>query len=295
MSVLGAATIPGERLYWLVLGSEHGRATEASRRYAFERVLPVPVESLHVVSATLDDGRTVLAGLAPDALRAHLAGSAALWSCCPAGLPPHLIAAQIPESVCSQLNLLVGPFEPARRRALRRGAVMIALGLGLLILVLLVVGVERRARHAAEQVRSLRSQVRDLLDRHLPSTPGVNLPPEARLIQELRLVEAGERRGVDALSTARVAASADAVMARWPKDLRLQVETLTLTTDRITVRGNAPSGEDAQRLLEALQDLDDGQRRWRGETPVVQRQGEAFTFVISLLPQPSGRPVGGGP
>jgi len=112
--------------------------------------------------------------------------------------------------------------------------------------VLALVGIERRVAASAQAADELRRQSQALLVQALGPT---TLPPAAALTQELRRLDQAAR------STTAAPLDCAGILQRlwtaWPAELRAQVELLSLTSDRLVLRGSLPSLADAERLAKA--------------------------------------------
>jgi hypothetical protein len=247
----GCATIAATDLYWGRLPPQSRQLDARQRLFRFEHTLPVPVDSLHVVGVPLADGGALMIGIDPERLRAILAQrpdiDAGTWALVPDRIPAHCADAAT-TAVLPQLNLLQGPFEPAPRRQARRRRDL-AVGLGLAVAVLLIlVGIERRVLVNESLLAALDQQRQERLTELLgPSADG--LPASARLTQELRRLELAARS--PAATTVDATRILDRLWASWPADVRAQVETVSLTADRLLLRGTVPTLADAQSIAKA--------------------------------------------
>lgn len=242
------ARIDAQLLYWTRLPPGSG-TQPAQLDFRFERVLPVPVDQLHVVRAPLPDGGALLVGIEPARLREHLAGRGDVtpdtWELIPDRTPPHHtdLAAALPA-----LNLLQGSFEPERRRRARRMRDVAVAGGLVLALVLALVGIERRVAARAQAAEDLRRAGQELLVQAVGPASG-RVSAATLLTQELRRLEQAAR------GPAAVPVDAAAVLQRlwaaWPSDLPVQVETVSLTPDRLVLRGAAATLADVERIATA--------------------------------------------
>lgn len=285
------ASIDAHLLYWTRLPPETGPAEAQQEQYRFERVLPVPVESLHVVSARLPDGGALLVGIEPDRLRAHLAQrqevSADTWTLLPDRLPDHLAASETAAAL-ADLNLLQGPFEPERRRRSRRRR-DVAAGLGLaLALVAALVGIERQVAAQGLASEDLRRQGRKLLAQALGPASGP-LPKASLLTQELRRLEqAAHSPMATPLDTARILQQ---LWTAWPADLRTQVETISLAPDRLVIRGSVPTLADAELVAKASPVISTGEAVFRAAPLQAEQTARGAMFLLTWhLDRPGGRP-----
>jgi hypothetical protein len=283
-----SATIDAQLLYWIRLPPEAGKLDLQQQRYRFERVLPVPVESLHVVATRLRDGGAVLVGIEPERLHSHLAArqdvTAATWELLPDRVPEHLALADAPAALRG-LNLLQDAFEPARRRRLRRMSA-IASGLALaLLLVLALVGIERRVAAQDAAAEAARRSGQEQLGKALGQTGG-RLPNAALLTQELRRLELAARG--PAATQLDSAGILQRLWAAWPADIRTQVETVSLVPDRLVVRGTLPTLADAERLAKACPTIAAGEAVFQAAPLQAEQTARGAVFLITWHAQAAG-------
>lgn len=282
------ATIPADLLYWGYL-PPGGPADGEAQRYRFERVLPVPVESVHLASTRLPDGGTLLVGIEPERLRARLAGDAATaWEVLPDGLPDYLAA--LPASSVLRLDLRHGAFEaPARWRVRCRVAIALQVLLGAAA-VLVMVGVERRVANDAQRVAAVRAQARQAVVQVLPAVgSGAQSPtqsPSQRLTMELRRLELAVRD--PAAVDGDLAPVLEAVWQRWPTDVRIQTEAIAASAERVAVRGRVAGLAEAERLATACTTITAGGVRYRAEPIQVQQDPRGASFLLTLVRQTGG-------
>ena len=281
------ATIPADLLYWGYL-PPGGPVDGEAQRYRFERVLPVPVESLHLASTRLPDGGTLLIGIEPERLRARLAGDAAsAWEVLPDGLPTHLAA--LPASSVLRLDLRHGAFEaPARRRVRRRVAIalQVLLGAGA---CLVIAGVERRVANDDQRVVSVRAQARQAVAQILPAVGSgtqSSQSPTQRLTMELRRLELAVRD--PAAVDSDLAPVLEALWQRWPTDVRIQTEAIAASAERVAVRGRVAGLAEAERLATACATITAGGVRYRAEPIQVQQDPRGASFLLTLMRQTGG-------
>ena len=283
-----AATIDAQLLYWVRLPADAGRLDAQQQHYRFERVLPVPVESLHVVSTRLRDGGSLLVGIEPERLRSHLAGrqdvSGMTWQLLPDRIPDHLAMAEAPAALAG-LNLLQDEFEPARRRRVRQAG-GIATGVGLaLILILALVGIERRVAAHGAAADATRRKGQELLSQAL-GQPGGRLPNAALLTQELRRLELAARG--PAATQLDSPGILQRLWAAWPADIRTQVETVSLAPDRLVVRGSVPTLADAERVAKACPTITNGETVFRAAPLQAEQTARGAVFLITWHAQATG-------
>jgi hypothetical protein len=281
------ATLDARLLYWVRL-PQAARLSAAQQDYRFERVLPRPVEGLHIARAALPDGSVLLAAIEPDRLRAQLAQRSdvgpATWALVPDRIPTHLGAE---DGVRLRLDLLHGAFEPAARRGVRRLRDAVTAGALGLACALAVVGIERRSAAYDHAGAALRQVTTERLTAALGS--GGPLPPAARLTQELRRLE--QAAGGATAPTADPPSVLQQLWAAWPRDVVAEIETVSLTSDRLVVRGAVPTLADAERLARASPLITVGTAVFRAQPLQAEQRPQGAAFLITwLLQARGGRP-----
>lgn len=226
------ARIRCEALYWGIIQQEDDLGATA-RRYAWERLLPEPVEGLVVRELRLDRRRWLLVGAPAGVLAQRLgdADAASAWSLIPDRIPEH-IRAQAPDADPARLDLRRGAFEPPLRRRLRR--LLLAAGwIGWIgVASALAVGLERRTAAVTSEaaVRAARDEIE--ARRILGGSVAEGVPLDAALTMATRHVDllapAMERRhpAADHLL--------GALLARWPA-AGLRVTDIAVSGNRVLV------------------------------------------------------------
>lgn len=277
------ATIQAGLLYWGHVPPSSSDKPD-SIRFRFERYLPLPVERVHVASAALPDGSTLVIGIEPERLRAHLAERGDVdpqtWELVPDGLPPHLTTLPGGELSTRRLNLLHGEFEPAPHRTLRRRtALVVQVALGLMA-ILMIVGFERRY-HAADTYAAVQRQMVDEALAAVVPTDGAGVRPDLQLTMEVRRLEQAARD--PATHSTDIAHLLQGLWRIWPHDLRAQVETLGVNAERMVIRGRVASLVDAERLASACSRLEIPPERFRAEPLQAQQDDRGATFLLTLV------------
>ena len=295
------ATISNEHLYWAIVDTVPGGRLLRPGEIASlaEDVLPLAIESLHIVSVRTRDGRSVVCAIEPEDLRA-----AALD--CNSATPesiPDFIQARLDEPLdAARFDLLVGAFEPADVRRVRRMMLATLAVTAALITIAVAAGFIARgiaARRAIDIVDDRRSDiVRAAVGQPGVGIPGAPpsvsaLPGDLRLVAELR-----ELRSTRAVSLPRledVSDLASAALERWPPDAEARLERARISSRSISIEGWASDAGEAQRIADALGTLPGA----RLEPPQVRAAKEGVTFTIILPPGPpapgTGTPAPPGP
>jgi len=287
-----STTVPATACYWAVLDGAAAGGNRRAQLFAFEGRVPVPLEELQCARTRCPDGRWVVAALARETLRRHLAEAPVRepWHCGPASVPDAL-AEHLPATVVQELNFLHGDYEPRPRRRCRR-ALLALLAVGLLGAVALlawgtrqrVAALERAAAQLDDRVAAVTGQVLGE-----PAEGEEALTPADRLRLALRRAGAAETRGGNREGVPRDLAPLLAqVWSRWPSDVRFQVESLTVQDDRLGLRGAVPEAADAERLARSLRGLTVDGRTWEVGEPTIDVRADRVRFL--LVCEPEGTP-----
>jgi len=270
---------PVERLYF---ASVKAPSTRRGRRwleqvcYAAESQLPIPLEELHAVIADGADGMAILCAFA----RAELDG-----------LPPEAVTlspSAVPECIARQVapeqfNLLTGAFEPRRARLLRRSTNLVLVLSICLLGALAVAGLTRRTSALHEAISSHASATQTVAQRVLEPTAAagstqqlfLNLTAELRGLRQTRTAEVVDPELFDAPATLA------SLLERWPSDVAMRTETLTISRAQITVRADVPASGDVQRLADALAEIPG----WQIKQPRVNATSDGASCTITLVPK----------
>lgn len=291
MTVALTPRIPATLLYWGWLPAPTTSMTGSAIAYRFERVLPVPVDHLHLTHTTNPDGSVLVIGIEPERLRSHLATRTDVtpdsWELVPDHLPEHLaqrLEAGQAEARLQHLNLLHGLFEPGPRRRVRQRILLCLIVGALMTSAMIVLGVERRARHHDAQAELLITQTRTRIMETL-ALPVGERHPELRLTMETRRLDQATRSAPD--QGLDPAAALTALWRIWPPDLRSQIETIATLPDRLVIRGTVPSLADAERVAEACRGIDPALNL--RIQPLQAQVGERGAgFLVTLVHEVSG-------
>ncbi|MFG0282916.1 MAG: hypothetical protein ACF8R7_00700 [Phycisphaerales bacterium JB039] len=246
-------TMPPERFYWAVLDEPCPRRLSPRRRarlgFAFESVLPVPIESVHTAYIPIPGGALACAMERSDLEQARADGAISLT---PASMPDGAgdrLGNDLPPQ---RLNLLTGPFEPLSLMRRRRRRAVEAVAAMLLVTAALAIGIQRRiaassaSAVAADQLRSA------LLAEVLPRDPTSTQAPELRLVAELRRLQRTRAAPSGAIAATDAAAPLAALLAAWPADLHVRTRQVRATPTEIQIQVALDAIEDADALAAAL-------------------------------------------
>lgn len=249
--------LEADRFFWAMLdGSSLPRSRRRDRRalgYLFESELPLPIEQVHAAYLRVESDRVIACGLASQQLQSIVNEHPEALTLAPASVPGFLGSDFVD---ARQLNLLTERFEPASLRRGRWRLTVQAASLGVVVLIVLLLGLERRTTAERDGARDLRDARRELIERSIGSLPAAaaHQPPELRFLAELRTLRqtrqapAGDQRTSGDQALLALAALAQ----RWPRELHVMTESISLTPTSITLRAMASSSAEVQILADAL-------------------------------------------
>ncbi|HMN96842.1 MAG TPA: hypothetical protein PKC43_10230 [Phycisphaerales bacterium] len=252
--------------------------------YLLEPSLPVPLEQLHWSFTPLGDRQVLCCAVDRGRLEPLIRDHAALETLTPSATPALPIDLDRPID-CEALNLLTGPFEPSRIAKVRRMIVWQASLLIVLGIAGVGLGFGVRASAIENAIMTLeRTRTARIVaalddgesDLSRPSSP---LPPELRLLAELRRLERASGGSTSANRRSDDAAPAlAALLAAWPEPSQASFESLVVSSESIVVQGVAPEPAEAQRVSDALAGL----RGWRLLQPQLRGLRDSVAFTIEL-------------
>lgn len=274
---------PTDRFYWSVLRVPrslplHPRRRQEALAYLFEVELPMPVEQLQVKYFRLAQRTFVACGIEREAcLHEALAAATVLQ---PESWPAFVSLAVADKTLppTPPLNLLCGDLEGAPVKRLRRRCIVEALLLVAITVALFVTGILRQSgaifAHAAVLDEQRAEVINTVLGQRQSSGP---LPPEQRLIAELRRLE--RSRNVQRIDVAVLDASDtfSRLLSAWPdKQFHVRTQNVLITPEALTVRGTVENADDAAIFVEQLR----GVPGWRAGQPRVDSTRDGVLVTL---------------
>ncbi len=282
---------PSQSFYWAILDTSDfprasfGRGPNARQLgYVFESVLPgLQIEQVHAIYRSLPgNGRVLACGVPADALETLPDDIVTLT---PESLPPFLSEFADADS----LNLLTGRFVPTgvwrvRRRWIAQVWIILAT-----CVALLVWGLERRTIALRGQSDDFVEARASVLEQALGtaiarSTPG-GQPPELRLAAEVRRLEQTRETGHATTELTDCSSILEAVLMRWPAEVRAQAESVSITEAAVTIRAIVATMADAQVFANAFAAMPG----WRLKQPRSEVRRNQVVVTMRLEAE-KGRP-----
>ncbi len=266
--------MPATACYWVRLAASPRRWTRDRILAEAEAYIPSAIDTLDLVWSAGTDGQVVVLACEPDRLDRVLAAHPQAWTVTPDAIPELVQVAGVSPD---HLNLLVGRRAPPPVRradlALRWGAVAAS---AIIALLLIIAAVQHRRVITAAAERTEADQAARMAALLPPALGGSDPDPMLRLDQAERLTASLLRAadGADG-SASRVLA---AMLGGWPAQLRLQIASVAIDSNRCTISGQAASVEDAQTVAQGLAAALSNQTGWR----VLPLQATAAATGVSF-------------
>jgi len=277
---------PAARFYFTLLDTSRlpkgERITDERLRYLLEPELPEPLEEVHAVFRRIGDSKWIACAVSRRTLESEIAP--AVVSLTPQDLPEVIKAAAAAPIAAADLELLVGEYEPRSVRAWRRRC-SYAAGIGLLlVLTIALIGIERRIDQATAVAAELRARRASKIDAALGAASAASpLPPELRLLAELRALRQTRRQGDTVPPTRDATDVLEALLARWPEALPTRTDAIVVSDSAVHVRGTVAESDAAQALAYATTTLND----FKAAFPAVQSAPGGWRFGLEWRRDPS--------
>jgi hypothetical protein len=275
------ATIPAHLLYW-------AHITETTSFHAgrfssqAERVLPADVDSLHHCWVKLPkQGGWLMAGIEPERLRQYLAQRSDItpkvWALVPSEIPPHFPV--LSTGARLSLNFLWGDFETEPSRRFRIATQWTVVFFIIVAVLVSLIGIERHRAAWLATTSAINQRTETRLAASLPGD--ATIPSDQRLTMALRRAEAAA--GLSGDKQANIPAIIQTLLASLPRDMRVQTESLSVNSERITWRSRVTDLVQAERLHKACSSLNNS--GYRLQPLQAQQIDSSALVVIDLLSQ----------
>ena len=271
---------PAERFYWGVLDAKHlGRNNRRQQLgFLFENIIPgTAIEEVQSTYCRIDQDTYIACGVpSAEFASAELADAVTLS---PSTLPRFIQERLGAQELSDRINLLTGPFTPKRLRSLHRAWILsVAVSLWLCAAVI-VLGMERRVAAIRHQLKAVEDVRTELYKQAFTAQPvSSNQPNDLRLLGELRQLEQTRSPVVLSQGAANCVTVLSGLLQAWPDQVNALTESISITPEAITVRGQVPSMADAQNLADALKNLPD----WRVTQPQSESRRDHVDVTLRL-------------
>lgn len=227
-------TWAADRFFWGMLdapGLRRAGVLPPAMTLTLAEIVPVPVDDLHAVMSPLegtdDHGRVLVCAARRSDLEPLLANACSLR---PAAVPAFLQAG----GSASQLNLLVGAFEPIASRRRRHRGVTRAAMLWTCFAVLVGVGFIRREGGWSRDAAALRQERLEAVQAALPGLGESDLRAEVERLERLVQARDGSEQPTD------ISGTLAAFLRSWPTNVRgasapPDVQSITINSTRLAL------------------------------------------------------------
>lgn len=278
-SLTTSAAWPADQFYWAVLEAPacaKPGVLPAGLMPDLAEQIPISIDGLQMVAAPTGDGRIVVCAAAVERL---LALEPSILRLTPDAVPQevHPTFRDV-----DQLNLLVGPCEPARVRRSRIRRHLAAAAMLMAMSGLLALGLLRREAHARQVSEAARHATAAALEQ--AGVPGASSAELADMLAHQRRmagVDLASRRPPDA------AAALASLLRSWPVELAARPTSVSIGPEGANLAVVVPAdGGDPAAFISALQ-APDG---WRIDEPRLTAVDKQTRLSITMRPAREGRP-----
>lgn len=280
-------TLPADACYWALVPPSSRPWTGERLRAALAPWVPSDVDRLDIAWCIADDRQVLIAAAEPERIDAILASCPELDSLTPDVIPPHVLA---PGIAATDLHFLTGSRQPAAHRRLTRRSLIVASATATATIAALVVGAFRHHGAVADAAALRTAQAEAAISAALPAAlAGSAGDPGERLDQARRML-AGLTKAVDVRNAATANLCTD-ILAGLPTDVRVQIHTLSLDDQRLTIIGAAGDVPAAQAMATAVATVIARQPGWRMLPLQTSQAADAAGIAFTCTAQRDG---GGG-
>ena len=227
----------------LPLPSGRGRIRYQELLYAFEALLPLPIEECQIVFADATDGVVACACRKTELESVRSTAEVAI----PRELPVW-ISSQDPEIIRRQLNLLSGNFVSMTRERRQGRTVLLACVILLAAAGIFAISAFHRAGRLERQVSEVRGDIDDLYRIVLPKVDGLAQPDSIRFATIINQLNAS-RTGVVHSTEHQLIEELAVLIREWPAEAMAQVRSLRLDQSGGQFEITLPDNQHASMLL----------------------------------------------
>ncbi|NRA37601.1 MAG: hypothetical protein HRU15_05635 [Planctomycetes bacterium] len=277
-------SISADQCFWSVLSAEDIGSDQANA-YRFEAYIPIPVEDVHISSVRLQDGTLLMCALEKTTIahmiEADLERSAQRCVLAPAS-GPEFFHQQLSAEELQALNFLHGQFLAQPIKRWQRGFLLLcALFVAVVTCIVVVNGWQQQAA-AKQYVQESSAAKFDVLRQAFPGVDDRYLFASFEQARR-RLLRAADT--TDSANGGSSVALAMQIMQVWPSDISVHIESVNFQKARIFIRGYAQEIDAAQRLWNALKNIQatDAEQQWHAQPLQAQQdpnRGTVFQIVL---------------
>lgn len=251
--------------------------------YAFEAVLPQPVDEMQVVFSNPIDGKVV--GCACD--RKIVQGYRSTTEILIPQSVPEWLGIEITDSQRRQLNLLNGSMRPTSSLNRDRLTAKMICFASIAMLLMFVLGVNRRINTIESQRAIVDEQVAQMYDEILPRSTGPNTLPDAIRFAAMLNQAHATRTGAVQFSQRDLTADLAGIFKQWPNEIGVQVRSLIMSADSIRLELSMQDNEIAAQMIQRLDQLPEWEIKHRSMTPRMDQVDLSMTLSHKAIEEQS--------
>jgi hypothetical protein len=245
--------------------ASRGRDRQRELTYAFEGMLPLPIDECQIAFAI--NGTEVIGCACERSALMPMRQNHEIVT--PSRLPEWLGVSE-PERCLKQLNLLRGEMRSQIRQSRMRTTLKLVSGIMCVITVLVVYMSQQRLRMLSQQSITVREDIQALYDGVLPSDEQSTQPDAIRFATVLNEL-ARTRTGAGPQHHEDLVADLAYILAQWPSDSQAQLQQIRLDASTAQLSVSVPDNDRALSILDYLTDLDGWDVRSRDMHPTQDR------------------------
>ena len=268
--------LPSNACAFALLDAPSGSGKEAQLEllYAFEAILPQPVEEMQVVFSKPIDGKII--GCACD--RKTVQGFRSKAEILIPQSVPEWLGIQITDNQRRQLNLLTGSMRPTSSLTRDRASAKIICFTSIAMMLMIVFGVNRSINTIESQRAVVDEQIAEMYNKVLPRSTGPNTLPNTIRFAALLNQSRATRTGAAQLSQQDLVADLAGIFEQWPTEIDIQVRSLIMSADTIRVELSVQDNELAAQMIQHLDQLPEWEIKHRSMTPRSDRVDLSMTL-----------------
>ena len=249
--------IAAEECVFAVLDTPIGRGNHRRQEllYQFEAVLPQSVEELQIVFSKEHDGRVIACGCRRSQVHA-LQSQAELLI--PESFPEWVeneFASPVSNQIRESMNLLTGCFQPLSVKRYERSTARLVAIASMAVLIIVLITSQRHLRAIQQQQAVVDAQTDRLFQNVLPPSRGSGTQPDAiRFATQMNTMQS-TRTGVSDVQREDLIADLAVVLEDWPSDIEIQMQSLDLGSDSLSIQLSVQQDEAVAQVIAKLSEL----------------------------------------
>ena len=275
---------PPDRFFWAILDvkslPKRRRAARQQFGYLFENVIPgLPIEHVHAQYCKVDSSTLIACGLPAEVLRSSELTDALTLT--PDSLPQFITHKLGVTSLPRELHFLTGAYAPKRLRLLGRRLKLLVASIIVVCACSVVFGMERRIDHLQNRLRTIEEHTSHGCLQMVP-VGSSHQPPRLRLVAELRRLEQTRSEVAQNIQPDNCGPHLASLLRSWPRNVHLLTESVSITPNAISVRGQVPTMADAQGVADAFKLMTRDNGRWEVGQPQTEARKDRVDLTLRI-------------